>query len=187
MVLKSELENDINKLIDDLKTNDYKIPTIKNTASPVFRMLYPLYSLLIGGGLFSWVYHGPHELWSAIVTLAFVVIGSSLITLIIFGLLYYPNTLLLCLSNDVKEKSFLCNKWYHLIKKFSLIVNVICFAVSIPFIAMINWGFIVPIGAYFTMSLIAAAVISAVMSRYLTPEVINIVSNIRKHIKSVSA
>lgn len=185
MVKRSVLEDDINSLVSDLKNNDYEIPSIKDTMRPVLRTLTPFYVLLAFGGLFSWVYHGPHELWSASFILIAVVLGAPLITFVVFGFMYYPNMLLLCISHDVKEKSFLCGRWFCLMKKVSFIVRVFCFVVSIPFLLMINWGFVVPLVSYFFMVFVAAVIIAVSMGRYLTPELINIAINIRNMFRTV--
>lgn len=70
-------------------------------------------------------------------------------------------------------------------KKVSFIVHVFCFVVSIPFLLMINWGFVVPLVSYFFMVFVAAVIIAVSMGRYLTPELINIAINIRNMFRTV--
>lgn len=186
MILKSELDEDIKKIINSLQSRDYYIPTIWMIFSPALKKLQPFYILVFISGVFSWFYHGPHELWSACAILIFSLIGVLVISFISIGVLYYPNLLLLCLDESIKNNSFLCNKLLLQIKRCALFVHVIGSVISIPFILMVNWGFLVPFGVYFFMILFSYGVIASTMSRYLTSEFISIIGNIKKNINSPS-
>lgn len=186
MVLRSELDEDVKNIIDSLETKDYHIPTIWMVSSPVLRVLQPFYVLIVVSGIFSWFYHGPHELWSVCVILIFSLVGALLISLISVGILYFPNILLCCIDEDVKRKSFLCVKFNKMTKRCVFIVHLIGVIISIPFILTVNWGFLAPFGVYFMMILISCNVMGAVMSRYLTSEIISVVGNFRKNLSQQS-
>ncbi|EKN4770205.1 hypothetical protein [Yersinia enterocolitica] len=179
MMLKSEIKQDVGNLINYLRHHDYEIPSIGTMFSLSIRRLQVFYLLLGVGGLFSWLYHGPHEFWSACVIFLFCIVGAGIISAMLIGVLYYPSAFLLCISNDVKKKSPLCCKWDEVINSTSIYVNTLCALISIPFVFIVNWGFLVPLGAYFVAILIASSFVKVIMVRYLTPELVDFLKNIR--------
>lgn len=186
MVLRSELEKDVNNIIRDLQTTDYRIPSISDIALLSMKKLAPFYFFIFISGLFTWGFHGPHELLIAAVVFLYSIAGAAIITLLVVVLLYYPNFMFMCLSDKVKSRSFLCLKLERLIKLNVRFVHIISIIISLPFVIFISTGFLIPFISYFVMILIASIAIRVSMGGYFTSEIINTLGNFRRKINHPS-
>lgn len=182
MVLRSELKEDVNRIIHDLQTTDYRVPSIVDIAFPVVKKLVPFYLLVCVSGVFVWGYHGPHELLHALVIVFYSLTGSAVITIFSTIFLYYPNFMMTCLSDKVKNNSFLCSKLRFLIDRSVMLVHIVSIIFSLPFVIFIGTGlgFIIPFVIYFVTIMVAFIVVRVSLGGVLISGIIGAFGDIRK-------
>lgn len=180
MMRRSDVEKEVGLLLNDLRTNDYIIPSLKMILSPVFSFLKPFYIMVVLVSFFSALYHGPHELWIVVAFFICDSIGIAFVTMLSILMMYNVNLVLLCISSEVKNKSLICNKWMRLIEKSKRNITIVSFFISLPFVIFVNWGFIVVMVSWSVLIIISAIIIGSTMSPYLTPEIVGFISKVRE-------
>jgi len=180
MIRRSELEKEVDALFDELKSNDYVIPTVKMILKPTFVFLKPFYLTSIAFSIISWLIHSPFDLAMLFVITVFDIIGFLVVTFTASLFMYNANLLLLCLSAEFKNKSYLSCKWYALIAKAKWLCTIGGVLTTIPFLFFANWSAIVPLWSWFVMVFITGISMGVIFHPYFTPEVVNFISKIRE-------
>lgn len=180
MIRRSELEKEVSGLLADLTENDYIIPTVRMILKPTFSFLKPFYLSVLIITLVSWLIHSPFDVEKLFVLTVFDVIGVFIVTFFTSLFMYNANLLLLCLSYEFKEKSFLCAKWYALISKAKRLCTIAGVLSTLPFIFFFNWSALVPLWTWLVMVFITGVSLGAIFHPYFTPEVVNFISKVRE-------
>jgi len=180
MIRRSELEKEVNALFDDLKENDYIIPTVRMILKPTFSFLKPFYLTVFIVSIIGWFIHSPFDFLMLLTIAVFDAIGIFVVTFASSLFMYNANLLLLCLSDEFKKRSYLCNKWYRLIDKAQRLCTIGGILATLPFLFFINWGASVPLWSWFVMVFITGVSMNAIFHPYLTPEIVNFISKVRE-------
>ncbi|MEZ6878352.1 hypothetical protein [Enterobacter sp. KBR-315C3_2022] len=181
MVLKSDIENDANKIIDSLK-KDYRIPTSGEIIFPVIKVMsivYAMHIIAIFGNEFVY----KKDIWFPGVIM-WLVLSCGILTVVALMMTYANLSMLMCIPKDVRDKSILLNVGKQKLKIYGCIIIAINIVVAIVLISersdfIIGYGF-----SWFASFLIGGVVFSMSMSRYMTPAVVATLDKIRQVVSS---
>jgi len=180
MIRRSELEKEVNALFTELRENDYVIPNVRMILKPIFYFLRPFYVTLFSVSILSWFIHSPFDFLMLLAMAVFDVIGVFIVTFFTTLFMFNTNLLLLCLSDEFKRRSYLCNKWYRLIDKAQRLCTIGGVLATLPFLFVVNWGASVPFWSWLVMVFITGVSMNAIFHPYLTPEIVNFISKVRE-------
>jgi len=182
MIRKSEVEADVKYIFDSL-TGDYIIPTSWQIFKPVIRVMIVVYLMHFFTYVANDIFY--HQLGSGLLgRLICFLLSCGILTVIALMMTYGNLSLLMCIPEEVREKSVLIAIGKRKLKIYGYLI---IFLNIISAIVMINVGpgFIACYGfSWFVCMLVGAITFSMSMSRYMTPAVVATLDKIRQVVSS---
>lgn len=187
MVKRVDLEKDAALILSAFQNDDYEIPTTGQIMKPIMKLMSVIYFIQIVGVVIDFIlYNGEVDgyRWGDILILSGG--GSLFVTIIVIMTLYSNVTLSLCLSDEVKKKSLICQIIKQRLRAYGVTMLVVNLLVGIgllfyghPWISTLSVSWFVTI-------MIAGITFNFSMSPYLTPAVTATLAKIHEVISSPS-
>lgn len=177
MVLKSEIEKDVQHLVTSLK-DDYRIPSSGEIIFPVIKVLSVVYFMHVVAIIANEFYY-DEDIWFPGVVMWFV-LSCVILTALALVMTYGNLSLLMCIPKEVRNKSLLISIGKKKLMTYGYVTIAINFVVAIILITG-NHEFIFGYGiSWFACMIIGGITFSMSMSRYMTPAVVATIDKIRQ-------
>ncbi|ECA0340811.1 hypothetical protein EIK87_22860 [Salmonella enterica subsp. enterica serovar Richmond] len=178
-ITRSMIEQDAQYLLESVRAVDYEIPSSGDIFKVIFK-IYGFVALLQVVGIFSdWlIYSGEGRFYSY----SDIAIMSTISLVVIFGvlcvMLYQNVSLALCIPEDVRCQSLICQVVRTKLRTYFIVV--ILFNTIIASVLLYcGHAYVGGLGASWFASIIIGGIsFSYSMSRYFTPQVMSVFSKI---------
>lgn len=177
-VTRSMIEQDAQYLLESVRTADYEIPA----SGDIFKVIFKIYGfvvlLQIAAVLADWLLYGNYKYYSFFSMMIFS--GGSLV--IIFGILcmmlYQNVSLALCIPEEVRRQSLVCQIVRSKLRSY--LVAVVLFNTIVASVLLYcGHAYAGGLGFSWFLSLIIGGLsFSYSMSRYFTPQVMAVIDKI---------
>lgn len=185
-ITRTMVDDDINMVLDSLKSHDYVIPSTREILAPLFGYLKWFYLFQFCWMVLAVFIHKTRYLEYILVGCIPVVIGCMVATFVAVSFFYTPLMINLCLEEKVKRKSILYRVVMALLEKYIRFGVIAILVVSVFFMFNNDWGFLAPSGALTVAIFVGAGAGQMSLSRYLTPSVIEGIAKIKQVISGSS-
>ncbi|CNI40361.1 hypothetical protein [Yersinia pekkanenii] len=180
------IENDVNKILESVRSYDYVIPSGRDVLAYPFKILKFLYLtqlLVFVSSLYIYPdWSGERLLMQSIFTVGICIFASILI----IGVTYNNVAMYLCLDLKTRRDSILIGEVKRKLKLYLSFYFGINTMVSIFYLFYADWGSLIVGVSYFVTTMILCIVFNMSISRYFTPAVFAVIGKI-KDILSPSA
>ena len=180
------IENDVNKILESVRSYDYVIPSGREVLAYPFKILKVLYLtqlLVFVSSLYIYPdWSGERLLMQSMFTVGICIFASILI----IGVTYNNVAMYLCLDLKTRRDSILIGEVKRKLKLYLSFYFGINTMVSIFYLFYADWGSLIVGVSYFVTTMILCIVFNMSISRYFTPGVFAVIGKI-KDILSPSA
>ncbi|MBX9485935.1 hypothetical protein J8Z82_10535 [Yersinia enterocolitica] len=180
------IENDVNKILESVRSYDYVIPSGRDVLAYPFKILKVLYLtqlLVFVSSLYIYPdWSGERLLMQSMFTVGICIFASILI----IGVTYNNVAMYLCLDLKTRRDSILIGEVKRKLKLYLSFYFGINTMVSIFYLFYADWGSLIVGVSYFVTTMILCIVFNMSISRYFTPGVFAVIGKI-KDILSPSA
>lgn len=176
---KSELERDVNALIERINESDYEIPKNSDVMKVILKKLLVVVLIQALMILFDYFMYGNE--WSGFIGKVIISsVGILIFSCIFICILYQPVSMMLSISNEIKESSLTIKLITRKVKKTWLIL-VFVNLIAGGGVVLCEDGFVIGLGGvWFITFIISAFLFQMSLSRYMVPAVVNGLSKVKE-------
>ncbi|EBG8827504.1 protein traS [Salmonella enterica] len=176
---KSELERDVSFLIESIRKSDYEIPKNSDVMKVILsklRVVVLIQALMI---FLDFIMYG-NEWGGFIGKVMFSLMGVLFFSFVFIMALYQPVSMMLSISDEVKNRSLIIKLLIEKIKKYWRLLIVVNLMIG-GALLFCDDGFIIGLGlSWFATFLFSGLLFQMSLSRYMTPAVVSSLSKVKE-------